>query len=91
MVGDDLEVLRVVREQRHAMDVGGRCDGEIQRSAARLTAALGDDRVKPTTLARRRRVERQRVEVALDRTKSAHPQRTRLIVACNEHAEVQLG
>lgn len=50
-VVDDREVRGVRREQRHIMDVCGRGDREVDRTAARPSATLGDRRREPPPLA----------------------------------------
>ena len=66
-VVDDLKVLRVIREQRHAVDVGGGGDREIERPPAGLTTTRCHDRVQPSALPCGWGVERKWVEMALDR------------------------
>lgn len=90
LVGDDLEVLGVVGQQRDAMDVGSGGDREVQRSPPWGSTTLRDHRVQPPALARRDSIEWQRVEVVLDGAETAHPQSACFLVAGDEHPEVEL-
>jgi hypothetical protein len=89
LVGDDLEVPGVVGQQRNPVDVGGGGDREVQCSAPWRSPALRDQSMQPPALARHGGIEGQRVEVVLDGAETAHPQSTCLLVAGDQHAEVQ--
>src|ERR1035441_5398517 len=89
-VGDDLEVLHVEGQKRYALDVRGRGDGQIQRAPAWLPAATGHGSVQSPALTRGDGIERDRIEVRLNRAQPKHAVSSRRLVARHKHTEVQL-
>jgi hypothetical protein len=63
-VVDQLEVARVEHEERDAVDVRGRGDGEVERASAGLSAAGADGRRESVPLARDRGVDPEDSNVA---------------------------
>src|SRR3954452_17034916 len=90
-VFDDLEVARVAGEERDAVDVGGRRDGEIDRAAARLSTPSRDCRGESTPLPRDRGIDRQCVEGRLHDAETLPSPGTLVGVLGDEDAEVQFG
>jgi hypothetical protein len=88
---DDGEVRNICRKERHAVDVGGRRDHEIHRSAARLSAALNHRGGKAPPLPCDRGIDGQRIEGRLDHAESLRSQGPFGGGVGDEHTEVKLG
>lgn len=88
---NQLEVVGVQGQQRHAVDIRGRGDRQVEGTAPGLAAALRDGGIEAAALARRCRLEGQRIEAFLDRAEPAQPYGPNLLIRRDENAEVKLG